>query len=207
MRETVHWPLPLDRCTKRSGGIDEAGELERLTGMNAIWGKALDYDGGEYGQLILCSMPIRANAVYRLPGSEGREPRIVFTGEVRVNRDLPALIFASTHLEHQLATDRLAQARALADHLDVTSRGPSIVAGDMNAEPESDVMLRLLQDWRDATGPAARTYPATRPTKKIDWILLPRMGNWRVVKAKVINEPAASDHRPVVVDVEWMGTR
>src|SRR5207253_8526062 len=61
----------VDRCTKRSGGIDEAAELERLTGMHAIWGKAMDFDGGEYGQLILCSMPVRANAVYHLPGSEG----------------------------------------------------------------------------------------------------------------------------------------
>src|SRR5438093_9407405 len=119
----------VDRCTKRSGGIDEAAELERLTGMNAIWGKAMDFDGGEYGQLILCSMPIRTNAVYHLPGSEGREPRIVLTGQVRVNRDLPAVIFASTHLEHQLPTDRFAQARALADHLVTTLRGPSIIAG------------------------------------------------------------------------------
>src|SRR5688572_3660564 len=43
----------VDRRTRRASGVDQAAELGRLTGMNVVFGKAMDHDGGEYGQAIL----------------------------------------------------------------------------------------------------------------------------------------------------------
>jgi endonuclease/exonuclease/phosphatase (EEP) superfamily protein YafD len=38
-------------------------------------------------------------------------------------------------------------------------------------------------------------------------MLLRPAGAWKVVSATVLEEPVASDHRPVLVVLEWRGTR
>ena len=39
----------VDQKTTRTGGVDQAAELARLTGLRFRYGKALDYQGGAYG--------------------------------------------------------------------------------------------------------------------------------------------------------------
>src|SRR5262245_18009288 len=43
----------VDRGTRRVEGADQPAELARLTGLHGTFGKAMDYDGGEYGLVIL----------------------------------------------------------------------------------------------------------------------------------------------------------
>src|SRR5687768_6315860 len=43
----------VDEKTARSNGVDQAARLGELTGMHAIFGKAMDYQGGAYGLAIL----------------------------------------------------------------------------------------------------------------------------------------------------------
>ena len=48
----------VDLATSRSSGVDQAAELARLTGMKHVYGAAMDYAGGQYGEAILSRWPI-----------------------------------------------------------------------------------------------------------------------------------------------------
>lgn len=101
---------------------------------------------------------------------------------------------------------RLAQARALAGDL-AGSRGPLVVAGDLNAVESSPVIQTLLgSGLRDAFSSAGRGYGHThghslRPRHdflRIDHILVsPEVG----VMDSFVGQSNASDHRPVIADL------
>jgi endonuclease/exonuclease/phosphatase family metal-dependent hydrolase len=196
----------VDVNTQRTGGIDEAAELGRLTGMHVVFGKAMDYQGGQYGQAILSRYPIKSHTVHRLPGAAGKEPRIAVEARIATPAELaPEIRFVGTHLDHvRDDTDRAAQVKEL-NRLFVAADAPlTVLAGDLNAAPDSRPMDVLLEHWNDAREegkPAEATIPATQPNRKIDWVLLPKAARWRTVATHVVDEPVASDHRPVVADL------
>jgi endonuclease/exonuclease/phosphatase family metal-dependent hydrolase len=199
----------VDVNTRRSGiEVDEAAELARLTGMQSVFGKAIDHDGGSYGQAILSRRPIQRMDVHKLPAVAGEEQRIALVARIDQPKPLPDLVFVGTHLHHKKDGDelRLAQATELNQIMkdDLPKREPAVILlGDFNAEPDSEVMKRLGEKWDDATAGSGMTIPAENPTRKIDYVLLPKGHGWEVVSAKVLDEPVASDHRPVVVELKW----
>lgn len=72
-------------------------------------------------------------------------------------------------------------------------RLPVIPAGDFNARPGSEPMQYLLQNgWKDAVSP--------KPI--IDYVLLGSDDPRKVVEARIMDEPVASDHDPVLVVLE-----
>ena len=81
-----------------------------------------------------------------------------------------------------------------------------ILAGDLNAEPESRVMCEFEKRWKiagattqaDDSRPALLTYPSGEPVKWIDYVLVRPPERWRVVEVRVIEERVASDHRPLL---------
>ena len=193
----------VDVKARRSGGIDEAAELGRLTGMNVVFGKAMDFEGGGYGQAILSRWPIEEHTVHQLPQRTGREPRILLV--TTIENPNGELIFASTHLDHQIEPVRVEQAEAINRILIQEKKNPVLLAGDFNAVPESDPMKVLLKLWTDTAGDAAApTIPARNPRSRIDYILVAPTDNdlWKTVRSEVLNEPVASDHRPVKAVLE-----
>jgi endonuclease/exonuclease/phosphatase family metal-dependent hydrolase len=61
---------------------------------------------------------------------------------------------------------------------------------------------------RWANPPAADPAPPTpsgRPRSRIDYILFRPVNSWRVIESRLIDEPVASDHRPLLVVLEWTG--
>ena len=195
----------VDIGTRRSGGFDQLAELARLTNMHAGFAKGRDYDGGDYGQAILSRLPIESLEVHRLPGATELEQRIAGAAHIRGQGGLPDLLFVTTHLHHQSEPDRLAQAQHLDGLLEPHKDRPLILAGDINAMPDSKVLAFLKEEWEDLTPDEALTYPADEPNRKIDYIFLPAGHRWRVVRAQVLDERMASDHRPLVAELEWLG--
>lgn len=197
----------VDVKTTRSGGVDQPAELARLTGMHVRFGKARDYQGGDYGQAILSKFPIDAFEVHALPPADLAETRIALfahipgpTTDPTANR--PDLLFVGTHLHHANEDFRLAQVTRLLELLRERSTSFALVTGDLNATPGSPPMERFLETWQDTTGDAALTFPAPKPDRKIDWLLLPKESDWRVTERQVLDEPTASDHRPIVVELQ-----
>jgi len=192
----------VDQSTTRTGGVDQAAELARLTGMHVFYGKAMDYQGGAYGQALLSRWPLEDTRVHRLPNPSSREPRIAVSALVRPPQGR-AFRLVGTHLDAgREDRDRWDQAGDLERLFSDDPHG-TILVGDFNARPDSRVMARLWAYWKDASvvNPEL-TVPAKAPTARIDYILLSPAQGWRVLSTRVLPEPVASDHRPVRAELE-----
>lgn len=192
----------VDQGVSRSGRIDEPAELEKLTGMHAVFGKAIDFQGGNYGGCILSRFPVDSSMVYDLPTEKGREKRIAVAVYANAPEATP-LIFLETHLDHQKPVDRLAQIKSILESVSTFNTGNVILAGDLNATAKEETIWTLHKSgWMNVSG-NENTYPSTRPDRKIDWIFVGPHCGARMLEAHVLPETVASDHRPVVVDLEW----
>ena len=191
----------VDVRAQRTGRVDQAAEYVRMTGLHGQFGKAIDFQGGAYGGMLLSRWPLSEFQVHTLPNPEKREQRIALSARVSPP-GLAPLRFVGTHLDASRDDgDRWLQAARLQELFGVDP-GPVILAGDFNDRPESRVMQRMFADWEDASAAApAPTIPAGKPTARIDYVLLRPRGGWRVTRTEVIAEAVASDHRPVLVEL------
>lgn len=184
----------VDVRTERSGGIDQAHELARLTGLHAIFGKTIPYRGGLYGNVLLSKWPLNAFENHELPFTPGREKRAVI--EAR-SATLPLRVFA-THLDITEA-DRTAAAKFMTRF---GGDDPAILAGDLNAVPDSEPMRILLEKWTNPSPEPLPTVPVGTPRRQIDYVLFRPASRWKVIEVHVRNEPTASDHRPLLAVLE-----
>ena len=190
----------VDRLTKRSGNVDQAARLKELTGFYGVFGKTIDWQGGEYGIAVLSRWKIGDDTIMRLFASPlRRSPSFEARGALSVQILAPfgMLRVVNTHLDASRADSfRVMQAKELPVSSPVT-----ILGGDFNAEPASEpYKLVLLADWRDAFTICGRgdglSFPDDTPIKRIDFLFLrPEMS---CIEARVI-DTRASDHRPVFV--------
>lgn len=198
----------VDSGTKRSLGVDQAAKLGALTGMHARFGAALPkFDGGQYGEAVLSRWPITQTRLVPLPADAGFETRAALAIEIAPGDPSKPFWFIGTHLDHTRDdAQRLKQIAALNAALADDAHQPAILAGDFNAEPESEAMAAVLERWTDtqpgAEAPQWGTWPSKQPTIRIDYVLVRPAGAWRVVQAKVIDDRITSDHRPVLVVLE-----
>ncbi len=191
----------VDVSTERTGRVDQAAEYLRLTGMHGNFGKAIDFQGGAYGMMLLSRWPLADFTVHRLPNPSKREQRLAVSARISPP-GRPAFRFIGTHLDASREDgDRWLQAGRLQD-LFANDLVPAIMAGDFNDRPESRVMTRMLSLWQDAAADRPEpTIPADRPNDRIDFVLVRPPGAWRVVRTQVLPESTASDHRPVLAEL------
>ena len=57
----------VDQQTARSSGVDQPAELSRLTGMEVVFGRNIDFQGGGYGTAVLSTLPVKAHSSVKLP--------------------------------------------------------------------------------------------------------------------------------------------
>jgi endonuclease/exonuclease/phosphatase family metal-dependent hydrolase len=205
----------VDRKTQRSGGVDQAEELARLTGMKMAFGRTIDFQGGEYGNAVLTRLTIRTSATRTLPFSKGHEPRAVLmveltwpTSQSVGEASSPFTLFA-THFDFTPdAKDRLASCFVISGWIAENPDRPTLMAGDLNSTPGSITLLALGSLWQVAgAGRVFPTVPVGRPKNQIDYILYRPAARWRVVEVRVLDEPMASDHRPILAVLELLPPR
>ncbi|WP_372721479.1 endonuclease/exonuclease/phosphatase family protein [Novipirellula sp.] len=190
----------VDRNTQRTGLVDQTETLATQTGLHGRFAKQLDYDGGEYGQAILSKHPLEALSVHWLPGKPDRERRIVGVADIQF-REI-RLRFATTHLHHARGDIRREQIEEL-NRLFAQDSLPVILAGDFNATPDSLAIHKLKQKWRIAAFGSLLTFPANSPKRQLDYVAMYPANSWRIVNTEVVDESIASDHRPLLVEIEW----
>ena len=198
----------VDQRTARASGVDQPAELAKLTGMEIVFGRNIDYEGGGYGTAVLTKLPVKAHASHKLPSfysGEQRGVQVIELGEPGGE----GLVFLCTHLEYR-PDDRERMASAEMINSLATKYGDQwmILAGDLNAEPDSRVMHEFAKHWKIAgaetadsdeeSAKALFTYPSDTPAKQIDYILARPADRWEVVEVRVLEERVASDHRPVL---------
>jgi endonuclease/exonuclease/phosphatase family metal-dependent hydrolase len=186
----------VDFKTTRANKYDLVTELGWRTKMTSLFGKAMDFDGGGYGEGILTKMPIISSRNVPLPYSEGNESRAAL--EVMVELDSgDTICFIGTHLEHKKNDpDRMCQARRI-NEIFLLNTYPTILAGDLNDTPKSAPIQVLNKFWTDASGKDA-TFPSNEPQRKIDYIMYLPSNKWEVLETKVICDEVASDHCAVL---------
>jgi endonuclease/exonuclease/phosphatase family metal-dependent hydrolase len=109
--------------------------------------------------------------------------------------------FASTHFSNESSVNRIAQLKALLAFADSSSL-PTLYAGDLNFDPESDEYKSIPSNWKDAgaeAGDTAATY-AGENGKRIDYVMYDS-GEFELVEYKVLDLPY-SDHYPVLVTLK-----
>lgn len=199
----------VDQGTKRSSEVNQLDELAALLGMHGEFGAAMGFEGGRYGVGVLSRWPLQAPRNWALPSSGHREPRVALTVLVHAGEDGPLLQFTSTHLDQwRESIDQLRQARCLNEMLASTDSLPGILAGDFNARPGTEVMAVLDDRWTNPVALAADEYvnrDGRRRGPRGDYVLVRPAGEWRVIEARTLDDRTASDHRPVLAVVEWVG--
>ena len=180
----------LDSMTKRSNQTYVLGEVAKLTRMKDLYGPAINYNGGKYGVGILSKKHPLKVSQHPLPGRD--EKRTILIAEFE------DYIFSCTHLA--LTEDDRNLSLAIIDSIAASQNKPFIIAGDMNAEPGSDFVKGLQKNYHIFNNLKQPTWPSSEPKEMIDYIAVwkDRSEGYANVHTWVVDEPLASDHRPIM---------
>lgn len=189
----------VDSCVKRSGYKPQAALLGSKTGMYATFGGAIPLTGGKYGVAILSKEKPLSHRNIPLPGNEKRTLLVC---------EFQEYVFACTHLALE-EENRLASLPIILEEVARWEK-PFFICGDWNDIPSSTLISRMktkgfrMLSYVSNTS-TYYTYPAGTPKKLIDYIASYGKVYNSIVSRKVLNEPEASDHRPVLVEVNFDG--
>ena len=187
----------VDSIVPRSGRVDETAYLANALGMYGSYGPAIPLSGGKYGVAILSKE--RPLSVHNIP-LPGKEPRTLLVCEFQ------NYVFATTHLDLE-EENRLASLPIIIEEASRHDK-PFFICGDWNDEPDSKLITTMKRNnfvfMNNITDTSTSyTFPAGKPTITIDYIASLGRVFRSVRNKKVINEPVASDHRPVYLEVRF----
>ena len=183
-------------------GLSPLHRLATDTDYHSVFTPAFEYGTdhahGQFGNAILSRRPLLDVRHHHLvwppriyDGTDPSEPRSLVLG--RVQAKVGPVWIGSTHLP---ATDRAARDNAAERALSLMTdlSWPWLLVGDFNAD---------FASWQDLHPTLSAyphelipTYPASSPTKSIDYCIAPQ-GQHIVVRAM---EVAGSDHLPILAD-------
>lgn len=188
----------VDSVVKRSGYIAEAAVLGQKLGMYATFGPAIPLTRGKYGVAILSKEKPLSHHNIPLPGSEKRTLLVC---------EFQEFVFACTHLDLD-EENRMASLDIILEEA-ARHEKPFFICGDWNDKPSSKLLTQIKKKFTIINiitdNVVNYTYPASTPKSTIDYIASYGVGTNRVWKSRkrsvVLNEPEASDHRPVLVEI------
>ena len=180
-----------------NGATDTLSWLSQRLNMHSAWGPATDRF---WGNAILSRYPLTDVKHWYMPNNdELRLNRSVLMATIDVHGQ-PVQVVA-THLHHvgREPHYRLVQVQALLDTVDWNR--PSILLGDLNAQPHHAELQRLsragIDNHRSELGVpvSVPTYPAERPRRQIDFVLSTE--HFETLEHRAI-QTTASDHLPLL---------
>lgn len=196
----------VDKLTNRSGNVDQAKYLADALGMYYVFGKSINYGGGEYGNAVLSKTPIDSHTVHLLSNESDGEQRTCL--EVQTAISGTTINFFVTHLGLE-EDERVTHANQIKGWA-TSKTGPKVVVGDWNEGPTGNAVQAMLTDFRDAFAVAGSgngyTYANPNVSQRIDFVFICKdpaatISSCTVPSATPV--PTASDHRPVVSVENW----
>ena len=184
-----------------------AKELGKLTGMKFVFGPSLG-SNKRYGDAILSKYPFKVLPNHSIPSASSSRYQAL-----GIDVDLSTLYgkektvrFITTHFDwlRTLGShfSRMASVDLIEKAFMDKNKLSTILTGDFNAKPDSEPIKKLIQKgWITSKG-SYNTHPAPKPTKQIDYVMIRKNTGLKVLKTKVMKEPVASDHLPVVMMIE-----
>ena len=195
----------VDYKTNRAKKYDLVTELGWITNMTPLFGRAMYFDGGEYGEGILSKYTFMQTRNVALPFTPGNEPRAALEITTVLSSG-DTIAFVGTHLDHlEDEKDRVAQVKKINEAFS-TNKYPTILAGDLNAIPGSIPINILEEIWAasyDKENPKP-TFPSDNPQFKIDYVMHHPKNRWKILKTEVIQDTVASDHCAYLVTLELL---
>ena len=186
----------IDSVVPRSGKLNQMRILSLLCDYHSAFSAAIDLQGGKYGLGILSKRPIEHVQKLKLPNPDSTEQRILMCALVPLSEG-KSIRFCNTHLDHKSALNRGLQAAIINENLQ-NSIYPVILGGDFNATADHHTLEALTKYWNDAGANSTQaTYPGNG--KRIDYFWTHQSAPFKVVEYKVLDEPVASDHLPILV--------
>jgi len=211
--------------------IDQATTLAQALGLHCAIGITMPREPYGYGNCTLSRWPVLDSATVDLSYCRGREPRaclraVVGNEDLRLTTCNVHLGLGASERRYQLgrmlellladyAAEQVRRHRRLpwlwrwrkkdVDLL-ATLREPLVLAGDFNDFPAGPVTRTLSNRLRDCGSGllmAGRTFPSRRPFLRLDRVYTSRavaLSEVFVARTPLIR--VASDHLPVVVDLE-----
>ena len=194
----------VDRGVRRTEGKDEIAELAAMTQMSFAFAPNLDYQGGKYGVAILSRWPIKSTVHRMFENKRESERRGMLRTEIALDKR-QTITFVTTHLDYQFEDGRLFETEQLMSFLS-DANGQLIVVADLNDIPDGSSYKLMRTRFDDAWVTAGAkgdgfSYPADKPSKRIDHIFYRTGDRVRAKKAWVV-ATLASDHIPVVAELE-----
>ena len=192
----------LDSCNRRHDNYQLKDLAEELGGWSYKFASAFPFRGGAYGNGVITRDKVTASYKISLPKSDGSEFRSVAVVET------DDCVFAAVHLDYVGELSQIHQVVALNDWFKVTyagSKKPVFLCGDFNAEPDSETIRMMQENWTLLSG-TDFTYSTKDPRKCIDYVFAYKeAAQVKVISTEVLTEGTAelSDHFPVKVVVKF----
>ena len=194
----------VDRTTTRVKNQDQPALLDKATSMQVIFEQNIPFQGGDYGNAILSKHQIVSHKNHKLPNHDNGEQRGALQATIKLPDNHGNLTFWATHLDHRVdPKERIDSAKFLVQVAGKTPATLSILAGDLNAPPASNVLSILAKHWFNPIADKPQpTIPVTKPTKQIDFVLAHPQDRWKTKSVIVLDEAIASDHRAILTVFE-----
>lgn len=186
------------------GNENQPEILANLTGLNNFYfAKAIDVNGNNaYGNALLSKYEIVNAEIIHIPdpvpdpNKSNYESRCILKAKLENSLTIMAVHFGLNEDEQQNAVKTI---------LENMESEKCILMGDLNVEPESEILKPIREKFVDAADVFENplmSFPSDKPNCKIDYIFV--TPDIEVLKADI---PAivASDHRPHTADIEFGG--
>jgi endonuclease/exonuclease/phosphatase family metal-dependent hydrolase len=180
--------------------VDQAQSLASALGLTCALGITLPGDPHGYGNATLTRLPVLDSEIWDL-SVRGREPRCCL--RVVVGHDDFRLTTVNVHLGLGLH-ERKRQLDILLEEALEGVDGPMVMGGDFNDFPPGRVSHALASRFRDVASRLRPrcTFPSGWPFLRLDRVYALALGVARVSTDRSPEARAASDHLPLVVDLD-----
>ncbi len=182
----------LNEVLRLFGRASQADDIADRLGFERHYSELQRYPWSSGAGIAVIGRP-RIVAVEEIELPSGRERRQCLLATLET--DSVRFRFAATHL----SLGRTARTKAIAQlAAELPADLPLVLAGDFNCPPRD---LAALAE-RMTLASVGKTFPSWRPMSELDHVLYSE--HWRLVEAHAARS-SASDHLPVVVELELTG--
>lgn len=181
----------VDSVCERSDYVDQVLELSRLTGMYPVFAPATERSKGLYGIAALVKEEPLACRNIPIPGLEEQRTFLVL--------EYDDYLLCNTHFSLRQKS-RMQGVDIIKNTLAEYDK-PAVITGDFNMRNTSEECLKMAENWKILSDTTLKTFPSDNPRVTLDYIWGYIGHEYEVSNYKVIDEPMASDHRPIYLDV------
>ncbi|MEM6993293.1 MAG: endonuclease/exonuclease/phosphatase family protein [Myxococcota bacterium] len=180
----------------RTGMIDQPRALADALAVDYAFAAALKWDGGDFGLTVLSRLPFSRARRIALESEETYEPRIALDATVCAGATPVRLVDVHADFVPEANLNNLADIAAEIGAVEA----PTVIAGDFNAEPDTEGVKGVLATTGTVDVFAGRDPGPTRLGRRIDFMLA-TPGLDAAVSSVLRLETEASDHALLAMDV------